>query len=95
MPRQYNYSRVLLIMKRCGAPLRDPRPLHKKAFKSAGDEGELTYKLKMLQNWQISPEAARYLEMDNKVKENRVVDFTCPQLCLMVYSPNIYQQIID
>ncbi len=33
--------------------------------------------------------------MDNKVKENRVIDFTCAQLCLMVYSPNIYQQIID
>lgn len=49
----------------------------------------------MLRNWEISPEAARYLEIGNKVKSSGVNDLTCPQLCLMVYSPNVYQQMID
>ena len=33
--------------------------------------------------------------MGNKVKSSEVNDLTCPQLCLMVYSPNVYQHMID
>lgn len=29
------------------------------------------------------------------MKSSEVSDLTCPQLCLMVYSPNVYQEMID
>lgn len=47
-------------MKRCGSPLCDPG-LRKKSAPCGREEGELGYKLRMLRNWEISPEAARYL----------------------------------
>ena len=47
-------------MKRRGSPLCDPA-LRKKSSASSRDEGELGYSLRMLRNWEISPEAARYL----------------------------------
>ena len=83
-------------MKRCGAPLGEPRPQRKKApCYPHKDEGQLPYNLKMLQNWEISPEAARFLEINDRIDPSRVSDATCPQLCLMVYAPNLYQPLLD
>ena len=36
-----------------------------------------------------------YLEVSNAIKENGMRDRTNPQMALVPYSPNQYQQIID
>jgi len=82
-------------MKRCGAPLGEPCPQRKRAPAFSKQEAELPSKIRMLQNWQITPEAARFLEINDRIDPNRVSDATCPQLCLMVYAPNCYQPLID
>ncbi len=83
-------------MKRCGAPL-DQQNRQRKKHPSypIEQEEQLPYKLSMLQNWEISPEAARFLEISDRIDSARVSDSTCPQLCLMVYAPNLYQPLID
>ena len=82
-------------MKRCGAPLAEPYPQRKRKPVFGKQEGELPFKIRMLQNWQITPEAARFLEINDRIDPNRVNDATCPQLCLMVYAPNCYQPLLD
>jgi hypothetical protein len=82
-------------MKRRGAPLGESRPQRKKPASYPGEDGQLPYKLQMLQNWEITPEAARFLEINDRISGSRVSDATCPQLCLMVYAPNLYQPLID
>lgn len=83
-------------MKRCGAPLDEQSCQRKKrpSYPHAQEE-KLPYKLNMLQNWEITPEAARFLEIRSRIEAGRISDNTCPQLCLMVYAPNMYQPLID
>jgi hypothetical protein len=53
--------------------LGDPRPYRKRPpCHPRGDEGELPYKIKMLQTWEITPEAARFLEISNRIDPRRV-----------------------
>lgn len=82
-------------MKRSGTPLSEPRSTRNKSLYSPTDEGELPYRLQMLQNWEMAPEAARFLEISDGIESSRVSDCTCPQLCLRVYTPNPHQSFID
>ena len=55
-------------MKRYGVPLEEPIPIKKSLSNFTPDlHDELPFRLGLLQNWEISPEAIRYLEVTGKV----------------------------
>jgi len=55
----------------------------------------LPYKIKMLRNWELTAECSRFLTFNNRVEEAVIADMTTPQMCMVVYSPNVYQKVID
>jgi len=58
-------------------------------------EQKLAYKIKMLADWQLAPLASHYLAYNSRIEDHPIDDRTNPQQCIVVYSPNIYQKIID
>lgn len=83
-------------MKRAAFPLETvAQPRKRFCRQSLADEDQrLTYKLKMLQNWEIASQASEYLQSQNRV-ETVINPSECVQLALVPYRPNIFQQMID
>lgn len=72
-----------------------PSPPRKRFSKAPPKVESLPCKLKFLRHWELTEEASRFLSLGNKVEEQALSDRTCPQLALVVYEPNFYQQILN
>lgn len=55
----------------------------------------MPFKLRMLRNWKLAPEVAKYLAKSGVVERKEVNDRSPSQLSVVVYRPNVYQFVID
>lgn len=81
-------------MKRRGCAIAEPTT-RKRAFVAYEREEELPFKLRMLRNWRLAPEVAKYLAKSGGVERKEVNDRSLSQLSVVVYRPNVYQFVID
>lgn len=73
----------------------DPHITRKRFAKLSSTLETVPFSRCLLKHWQLTEEAAQYLSNKNKVEENVMCDKTNPQLALVVYTPNMFQKIID
>lgn len=81
-------------MKRRGCAIAEPTT-RKRSFIAYEKDEELPFKLRMLRNWRLAPEAAKYLAKSGGVDRKEVNDHSLSQLSVVVYRPNVYQFVID
>ena len=81
-------------MKRRGCVITEPIT-RKRSFIAYEREEELPFKLRMLRNWKLAPEVAKYLAKSAAVEKKEVDDRSLSQLSVVVYRPNVYQFVID
>lgn len=79
-------------MKRNGSPLEEPRT-RKRFFTTLPKDEELPFKLRLLKNWKLTPEASRFLKESSEPEESTLKDRTNSQLSVVLYQPTLYQQI--
>lgn len=81
-------------MKRRGCPIAEPAT-RKRTFIAYEKEEEMPFKLRMLRNWKLAPEVAKYIAKSSAVERKDVNDRTLSQLSVVLYRPNVYQFVID
>lgn len=82
-------------MKRGRTPLTHTPTPHKRKYHAETEDQTLPYKLCLLQNWELSPQASQYLDQSSKAKQPQLQDRTSPQLSIVVYTPLPHQRVYE
>lgn len=71
-------------------------PLPRKRFaRAVASNDSLPCKFKLVQAWQLTEEASQFISKANKMDEKALNDRSSPQMAVVLYEPNLYQNIID